>query len=203
MSRPSTSNDARRPDRPRRAMTLMEIMVVVGIFAVLAGITLPLMKPWASGRRVREAGRIVQAAVIGLRDRAIRDSDVRGLEFQDDHQTLHYVRYDAATSSWERIPGLAEVELPPSTRVEMDGWLASAAPHSTAPVLRFNGHGTAEAAGLYQIYLIETTEQGSDLNQRMAVVVLCQTGTVELYAYDNGVSNDLDTKIENGETVGR
>jgi len=74
----------------RRGMTLMEILVVLGIFGLLAAMTLAMFNPFARGRRAREAARIMQAALVQARSLAVRESDYRGLLFDTrDNRTMY------------------------------------------------------------------------------------------------------------------
>ena len=55
----------------RRGFTLVELLVVVAIILVMAGMTLAVWNSTANADRIRSAARQVQSAILGARDRAI------------------------------------------------------------------------------------------------------------------------------------
>jgi prepilin-type N-terminal cleavage/methylation domain-containing protein len=63
----------------RRAFTLVELLVVLTIIAVVSAATLPVVLPALAHRQVSESARIVQAAIEGSRDAAIRANAPRGI----------------------------------------------------------------------------------------------------------------------------
>ena len=75
-------NDPRRPDARRRrpaGFTLVELLVVVVIVILVSAAVLPAVIPALSNRQVSEAARILQAALAGARDAAIRNNAPRGI----------------------------------------------------------------------------------------------------------------------------
>ena len=52
-------------------MTLTEVLIVLGVLGALSAVAVPMVATWSRGSRAREAARIVQAAMIGARERAI------------------------------------------------------------------------------------------------------------------------------------
>ncbi|MFN0050541.1 MAG: type II secretion system protein, partial [Planctomycetales bacterium] len=67
----------RRPAASRRGFTLVELLIVVGIVLLLAGMVVYAIQPSQSSR-LREAGRVGQAAIMGARDRALHAKAKRG-----------------------------------------------------------------------------------------------------------------------------
>lgn len=72
----------------RRAMTLVEMLVVVGIIVLLAAITVPAIRPMLESQAIREGGRTVHGALTQARLRAIELQRPCGIRFERyaDHQ---------------------------------------------------------------------------------------------------------------------
>jgi len=68
----------------RRAFTLVELLVVITIILVVSAIALPMIISGLSHRQVSEAARILQAALAGARDAAIRDNAPSGIRLLPD-----------------------------------------------------------------------------------------------------------------------
>jgi prepilin-type N-terminal cleavage/methylation domain-containing protein len=69
----------RWPSPRARGFTLVELLVVVVIVLLVSAVTLPTVLPALSQRQVNESARILQAALVGIRDAAIRANEPRGL----------------------------------------------------------------------------------------------------------------------------
>ena len=76
----------RRTSRsPRlRGFTLIELLVAIFIILLISAVTLPTIVPALNHRRVSEAARILQAALVGARDAAIHYDDPRGIRLISD-----------------------------------------------------------------------------------------------------------------------
>lgn len=70
--------------KARRAFTLIELMVVMVIILLISVVALPTIVASYSHRQVSEAGRIVQGALIGARDNAIRNNRPSGIRLLPD-----------------------------------------------------------------------------------------------------------------------
>lgn len=70
--------------RTRRAFTLVELLVVVLIIALVSAVTLPVVVSAFSHRQVSESARLLQAAIEGARDSAIRANAPRGIRLIPD-----------------------------------------------------------------------------------------------------------------------
>jgi type II secretory pathway pseudopilin PulG len=70
--------------RNRSAFTLIELLVVVVIIIVVSAVALPTILPALSHREVSAAARIVQGALVGARDAAIRDNSPSGIRLLPD-----------------------------------------------------------------------------------------------------------------------
>jgi len=73
MSQPSTS---------RRGATLIEMLVVIMILVILAGVAVPVMRPAMQGRRPREAARAVNVYLSSARNRALETGRLCGVMLQ-------------------------------------------------------------------------------------------------------------------------
>ncbi|MEL7497570.1 MAG: prepilin-type N-terminal cleavage/methylation domain-containing protein [Planctomycetota bacterium] len=69
------------PQRRRDGLTLVELLVVMGILAILAAILIPRMRIVNKDRNIREAARVVASSFASASQRAINDTDA-GIEIQ-------------------------------------------------------------------------------------------------------------------------
>jgi prepilin-type N-terminal cleavage/methylation domain-containing protein len=74
----------RWPSPRAGGFTLVELLVVVVIVLLVSAVALPVVLPALSHRQVSESARILQAALVGARDAAIRAHEPRGLRFLPD-----------------------------------------------------------------------------------------------------------------------
>lgn len=81
-----------RSRRWRRGFTLVEMLIVVGIFLALAVVTTPIALRLNQGRALRDAVRLTQATLIGARDRAAVTKRPVGVRFLVDEDTPNVVR---------------------------------------------------------------------------------------------------------------
>jgi len=78
MIRPSGNSDTHRP-RPRmsaqgrRAFTLIEMLVTIGIIILVSSMALPFIIPIMRGGKLRHAEDIVKTACLLARSRAIKE----------------------------------------------------------------------------------------------------------------------------------
>jgi prepilin-type N-terminal cleavage/methylation domain-containing protein len=68
----------------RRAFTLIELLIVIVIIVTVSAIAIPTVLPALSHREVSEAARILQAAIVGARDAALRDQATGGIRLLPD-----------------------------------------------------------------------------------------------------------------------
>ncbi len=75
------TSTSRRNGRERagRGFTLVELLIVISIVVLVSAATLPVVLPALNHRQVSEAARILQAALMGARDTAIRDNSPAGI----------------------------------------------------------------------------------------------------------------------------
>lgn len=62
----------------------MELLVVIVIIVIISAVALPAILPALSHRQVSEAGRILQGALVGARDKAIHDGQPSGIRLIPD-----------------------------------------------------------------------------------------------------------------------
>lgn len=74
----------RHRPRPRQGFTLTELLVVILIVGIVSAVALPTILPALNSRQVGEGARILQAALAGARDAAIRANAPRGIRLLPD-----------------------------------------------------------------------------------------------------------------------
>ncbi len=65
--------------RPRRGMTMVELLIVVAVMVIMMGIALPMMKTGIEGRKLREAARQVNTGVTVAKSLAAETGRYAGL----------------------------------------------------------------------------------------------------------------------------
>ena len=87
----------------RHAFTLVEMLVVITVLLVLAGVTVTSINVALEGERVRSSARQLQSYLLGARDRAAYSQLPRGVRFEIGDLT------DPANYRFEDINGNAGV----------------------------------------------------------------------------------------------
>lgn len=144
----------------RKGFTLVELLVAMGIFVVLAGITIGALNLVLTGEKVRSAGRLVQSKLEGARDRAIylrKPVGVRLLRDQDNTNICRSIVY--VESAGDDTDAAYEVEIVPGTfeTVHVDAVLRQldlGAPLGPVPVvlhdIRRNGEANVEVGSRWE-----------------------------------------------------
>jgi prepilin-type N-terminal cleavage/methylation domain-containing protein len=76
------SNQNSNPQAHRRALTLVELLVVIVILGLVTAATIPLMQPATAQRRMREASRMVATVLANAQARALATGRPVGVMFQ-------------------------------------------------------------------------------------------------------------------------
>ncbi len=67
--------------RPRKGMTLVELMVVITIMVIMVAVSIPTFKPMLESQRAAGAARVVAGTLQRVRVKAMQDQKTYGLEF--------------------------------------------------------------------------------------------------------------------------
>ena len=82
---PNEATEARRAHASaRRGFTLIELLVVILIILLVSAVALPVVLPALSHRQVSEAARMLQAALAGARDSALKNGTPSGIRLLPD-----------------------------------------------------------------------------------------------------------------------
>jgi prepilin-type N-terminal cleavage/methylation domain-containing protein len=74
----------RRGRGRRRGFTLIELLVVILIILIVSAVALPVVLPALSHRQVSEAARLLQGALVGARDSALKNGTPSGIRLMPD-----------------------------------------------------------------------------------------------------------------------
>ena len=132
-------------NRVLRAFTLIEVIVVLAIIAVLAGVAIPRMGASSPRYRIEAAARRVVADIELARQHANQTSSQQAIVF------------DAASNSY-RLPGVTSLDDPSGTySVELDeapyDTLIIAVDFDGGAMLTFDGFGTLGGSGNGELWL--------------------------------------------------
>src|SRR5262245_35643429 len=72
------------PKARRGGFTLIELLVVITIILIVSAVALPMVLPALSHRQVSEAARILQGALVGARDSALKNGTASGIRLLPD-----------------------------------------------------------------------------------------------------------------------
>ncbi len=85
-----------------RGFTLIELLVVILIILIVSAVALPTVLPAISHRQVSEGARILQGALVGARDSAIKNNTPSGIRFLPD--PAFPIQYTTINSSTQIDP---------------------------------------------------------------------------------------------------
>lgn len=91
------------PARKKSGFTLIELMVVIVIIIIMAGIAIPTVLDFMRSRRLKGAGNQIQAACMRARSRAIAQRERQYLIFyvQNDATSTRYDTPDSSPEDWD------------------------------------------------------------------------------------------------------
>lgn len=75
----------------RSGFTIIELLVVVGILLLLAGLSVAVYNSGKSSDRMRSGARTAQSAFLGAKDRALHAKDLRGVRLTHDQTNFNLV----------------------------------------------------------------------------------------------------------------
>jgi prepilin-type N-terminal cleavage/methylation domain-containing protein len=110
----------------RRGFTLIELLTVIVIVLLLSVIALPTVIPAISHRQVGESARLLQAALAGARDAAIRDNALAGIRLLPDPIYKTYL-VDPQLGIYD-FPRLANGQIDPTIALAANAWVPIGAP---------------------------------------------------------------------------
>lgn len=137
-----------RSVKNKNGFTLMELMVVIAIFAALSAMVLPNLIRWRATHQLNSITRQMQSVIQGLRFQAIKDNSLATITFDEAQRTY-------TTSQVNRFNGHARsitVLLPPGIQV--------AANFAGGKVLGFNSDGLPAFGGKADGTVTFTNEPG-------------------------------------------
>ena len=117
-------------------ITFFELMVVVGIISILAGLAIPGFFNWLPQYRMRSAADDVLSALQYAKLRAIRENDIVSVTFNTANDS-YLVFLDSGTVKSGRMP----------TGIDLQSPGFSLDPVSGQPVVRFTRRGFPDASG--------------------------------------------------------
>ncbi len=78
-------------NRNRRAFTLTELLIVVGILLLLSLVSLAIVRGGRSEENMRLGARVAQSAFLGAKDRAVHAKEMRGIRATFDPQNANLI----------------------------------------------------------------------------------------------------------------
>lgn len=135
------ANDAPVPRRPERGFSLIEMLVVVGIIAVMAAVALPNIGQYIRNYRIKGATQMVAGELQSARSKAIMSNANAGVSFVAvDADSYRFVQEDLLVDvAAGTIP--AGAELSPLRDLPVGVRFVVAAGATAGPSVRFNRLG--------------------------------------------------------------
>jgi prepilin-type N-terminal cleavage/methylation domain-containing protein len=96
--------------RQDRGFSLLELMVVIGIIAILSTIAIPSFFQWLPKHRIGSAAREVKSTLEFARSNAIRTNADVTVNFDWDNERLTVVDADAVTLRTRQLPGDVDLD---------------------------------------------------------------------------------------------
>jgi prepilin-type N-terminal cleavage/methylation domain-containing protein len=98
------------PERPERGFSLVEMLIVVGIVAVMAAVALPNIGQYIRNYRIRGAAQAIAGELQAARSRAIMSNANLGVSFVVlDRDTYRFLQEDVPAASVERFGPLRKL----------------------------------------------------------------------------------------------
>ncbi len=93
--------------------SLIELMVAIGVFAILASIATPGVLSWMDNARVSSASRQVMSAIQDARMHAVKENSTARIEFSETGDSYVTRKWNRGTNTWN----VQTHDLPPGVQM--------------------------------------------------------------------------------------
>jgi type II secretion system protein H len=166
----------------QRGFTLMELLVVVGVIAIMAAMAIPTFVSWRQSIEYRQAARELGAALRDARTHAISDNRQYVVQLDAANRAFQFRRGDAATNSaiWENItrPGPQAASDPDPIWIFLPTRITVVSDAGVTEV-RFSPNGTATFNVAANQAVIRIQDDAAPPADRFGVIVT-PTGRIQI-----------------------
>ncbi len=180
----------------KKGFTLLELLIVIGILAILAAVTVLVINPAQLLKRARDSQRMSDLSTL---------QTAIGLYLTDaatiSMGTTNECRYTLGTGLCfigSAASGCSTVVCTNSQVVSGTGWvpinfntISGGSPLGALPIDPTNTSGTGHAAHLYYVYDVNTTALAYEINANLESAYYIQGGTTDKESKDGGNAPEI------------